>query len=466
MSNFWDPGVWGSVNLMAVLLLSLLLANLMKKKIKLFGRSLIPTSVLGGLLLLVVTNVYRAITGVSMFDTAFFGGNGTAKAEVITYHALALGFIASAFKPIGDKIRRERVRAVFNTGFTTVATYLLQGVLGLGITLLWAQFDSSKFPGAGILLPLGYGQGSGQALNWGGVYETDYGFVGGRSYGLSIAALGFLSAAIGGVICMHIAERRGRIHRHFTESAEVYEANDIQRKNEIPMNGSIDKLTVQIGFVFGAYLLAYLIMFGMGEIAGGLKSVFYGLNFLFGIIVATLINFGMAKLRRRKIVKKQYINAFLMKRISGFFFDLMIVAGIAAIRIEMISGYWVQILLLGLVGALATYFYNRFVAKKLFADYAEEQFLVMYGMLTGTASTGIILLREIDPEFQTPAEENLIYQNFPAIVFGFPMMILAALVPKQPLIALLSIFGLFIVLNLLLFRSFIFRRKKSGGQKA
>lgn len=44
----------------------------------------------------------------------------------------------------------------------------------------------------------------------------------------------------------------------------------------------------------------------------------------------------------------------------------------------------------------------------------------MYGMLTGTASTGIILLREIDKDFKTPAADNLVYQNSPAIVFGFP----------------------------------------------
>ena len=65
----------------------------------------------------------------------------------------------------------------------------------------------------------------------------------------------------------------------------------------------------------------------------------------------------------------------------------------------------------------------------LFPEYTEEQFLMMYGMLTGTASTGGILLREIDGSFRTPAADNMVYQNFPAIVFGFPLMLLANLAP-------------------------------------
>jgi ESS family glutamate:Na+ symporter len=85
---------------------------------------------------------------------------------------------------------------------------------------------------------------------------------------------------------------------------------------------------------------------------------------------------------------------------------------------------------------------------------------MMYGMLTGTASTGVILLREIDGDFKTPASDNLVYQNFPAIVFGFPMMLIATYAPKQPLITLGILVLFFITMNIILFRSLIFRRKK------
>ena len=83
----------------------------------------------------------------------------------------------------------------------------------------------------------------------------------------------------------------------------------------------------------------------------------------------------------------------------------------------------------------------------------------MYGMLTGTASTGIILLREVDDEFKTPAADNLVYQNFPAIVFGFPIMLLATLAPQKPYLTLILLIAFFLVMNVLLFRSFIFKKK-------
>ena len=149
-----------------------------------------------------------------------------------------------------------------------------------------------------------------------------------------------------------------------------------------------------------------------------------------------------------------------MTRISNFFFDLMIVAGIAAIRLDLLEDYWGIILILGAAGAVATYLYNRFVARKLFGDYWQEQFLAMYGMLTGTASTGIVLLREIDKDFKTPASDNLVFQNFPAIVLGFPIMFLATLAPVKPVLTLIIFVVFFTVLNIFLFRSKIFKKKK------
>ena len=84
---------------------------------------------------------------------------------------------------------------------------------------------------------------------------------------------------------------------------------------------------------------------------------------------------------------------------------------------------------------------------------------MMYGMLTGTASTGIILLREIDGNFKTPASDNMVYQNFPAIVFGFPMMFLATLAPSRPYLVLIIFVLFFAGMNILLFRSKIFKKK-------
>jgi len=458
MENFWDYSVWGGLNLFSVLLISLLAANLMKKFFPVLKASLIPSSVLGGGILIVIAGIYKLCTGTVMFDTRFFGGNGTNTLELITYHSLALGFIASAFKSSDGKMTKQRTVEIFNTGVTTVSTYLMQAILGFAISMIACLIATDFFPAAGVLLPFGFGQGTGQALNYGGIYENQFGFAGGKTFGLTIAALGFLSASLGGVFHLVLLRRRGKIAPR-TEKAEHLNAEDIQKDNEIPMQESVDKLTVQVALVVGAYMIAYFMMCGLGRLLPGMKSVIFGFNFLLGVLSATLVRTVLKFLNKKQILRRNQINDFLMTRTSNFFFDLMVVAGVAAIRLDVLENYWGIILIMGIVGLVSTYAYNYFVAKTLFPAYQEEQFLTMYGMLTGTASTGIILLREIDSEFKTPAADNMVYQNFPAIVFGFPMMLLATLAPVKPALTMVILILFFAAMNVLLFRSKIFAKK-------
>ena len=455
---FWDYSVWGWVILFAVLLGSLLAANIVKKTVPLLRDSLVPTSVLGGCIILIIAALYRAFSGVALFEAAVFGGKGYSTLEVITYHALALGFIASSFKSTNTKLTKQRSGEIFNTGVTTVATYLLQALFGFGITMIAALVIKGFFPAAGMLLPFGYGQGTGQALNYGNIYEQDFGFVGGKSFGLTIAALGFLSASIGGVIHLNVMKKRGRLVVSSRRDGSLH-SEKVETINEIPMQESMDKMTVQIALIMVAYIAAYFIMFGLGKLVSGMRSVIYGFNFLLGVLTATLIKVGINFLRVKKIIRKKYVNNFLMTRASNFFFDLMVVAGVAAIRLDILENYWGIMLIIGGVGAVVTFIYNRLIAKKLFPDYAEEQFLMMYGMLTGTASTGVILLREVDGEFRTPASDNMVYQNFPAIALGFPMMFLATLAPVKPMLTYIIFVVFFAALNVVLFRKRIFRRR-------
>jgi len=442
----------------AVLLVSLLAASMLKRAFPILKASLIPTSVLGGGILILVAGVYKLITGDIMFDTAFFGGNGTATLELLTYHTLALGFIASTFKPAQGQMTKKRTIEIFNTGVTTVATYLLQGVVGMVITIIAALFMENFFEAAGILLPFGYGQGTGQALNYGGIFEADFGFEGGRSFGLTVAALGFLSASFGGVIHLNVLRKQGKIKPQ-DQSAKVILAEQIQAEDESPMQESMDKMTTQIALIALSYLLAYLLMFLLGNLLPGMKSVIYGFNFLLGVLSATLVKTVMNWMRRHNIIRREHRNYFLMTRASNFFFDIMVVAGIAAIRLSALERYWGVMLILGVAGLVITYVYNLIVARTLFPEYPEEQFLTMYGMLTGTASTGVILLREIDGDFKTPAADNMVYQNFPAIVFGFPIMLLATLAPVKPVLTTLILLAFFLVMNVILFRSLIFKKK-------
>jgi len=468
MTDLSGSNVWGAFLILGVLLSVLLIANIIKKAIPFLRNSLVPTSVLGGLIILAFTAIYNGITGENFFELAVFGVNGIDTLETLTYHCLALGFIASSLKSSAGKLSRKRTVEIFNTGVTTVSTYLLQGVFGMGITLIAFYLFSKAMPdgfisASGLLLPFGYGQGTGQALNYGIIYETEHGFIGGKTFGLTIAAFGFLSASLGGVIHLNVMKKKGKLGRS-VRADSILHSEDIESPDEVPMQESIDKMTLQIALIAFAYMLTYGLMYLLGDVLlPGMKTTIYGFNFLLGVLAASLIKMIMKLLMKANVIKEKYTNNFLLTRASNLFFDIMVIAGIAAIRLNELKSYWGIMLILGAAGLVVTFIYNRIVARVLFREYEEEQFLMMYGMLTGTASTGVILLREADPDFKTPASDNLVLQNFPAIVFGFPMMLLANMAPTKPILTFIILVLFFIVMNLLLFRSLIFRRRKKSA---
>ena len=464
--SFANTNVWPVVMFLAVIMGGLLVGNTLKRYIPFLRKSLIPVSVIGGLFLLFVSTVCKFTTGEYLFNYDIFSEgssvSGIEMLEILTYHCLAIGFIAMTLRKSDNKGKvKGRVGEVINTGITTVSTYLLQGFLGLAVTVVASSFIPKLIKASGIILCFGFGQGTGQALNYGSIYENDYGFIGGKSFGLTIAALGFLAASIGGVMYLNYHRRKGNIA--IREKVSELNRELVEEDGEVPMVDSIDKLTLQISLVLVCYALTYLIMYILGNLVGpGLTTTIYGFNFLLGTLSAVIVKEILKLLRKTKLMHRDYVNNFLLNRIAGFAFDIMIVAGIGAIRLDLIRDYWLVLLILGLIGVFATFVYIKFVSFKLFKNYQHEQFMVMYGMLTGTASTGVILLREIDPAFETPASENIVYQNFPAILLGFPMMLVAAFCPKSDMATYITmaVIGLyFVVLNIILFRSVIFKKR-------
>ncbi|MBR3681765.1 MAG: hypothetical protein IKL79_07170 [Clostridia bacterium] len=475
MTDFWDFNAWGAFLVLTILLMSLLIANIIKKAIPFMKNALLPTSVLAGVMLLIFDAIWTGCTGGSFFDITVGGnflfgvGGGNKTLETITYHTLALGFIASTLKSSSTRISKKRLGEVVDTGVTTVATYLIQGIFGILITILAAWLlvpELFDFAAAGILLPFGFGQGTGQALNYGTIFEGQ-GFEGGASFGLSVAALGFLSASVGGVIHLNIVRRREKLGKS-TRTDSILHSEEIEDIDEVPMQESIDKMTLQLCLIATGYAITFGIIVGLSALLPSMADIIYGFNFLFGVLAASLIKVIMKGLKKIHVIKEKYTNNFLLTRVSNFFFDVMVVAGIAAIDLKVLGRYWHILLVLGVVGLVVTYIYNKFVAKKLFPDYREEQFLMMYGMLTGTASTGIILLREADPDFKTPAADNMVFQNFPAIILGFPMMFIAKMAPGNEILVLGIIIVYFAALNIVLFRRTIFKRlyaKRASKEK-
>ena len=256
------------------------------------------------------------------------------------------------------------------------------------------------------------------------------------------------------------------------DEMEDLTAEHVTKKGEIPLSESLDKLTVQIGLVILTYIFAFVLMFFTsiqldrlgGFFSGTVKPLIWGFNFLIGTFCAIMLKSVLQFCRKKGIMKREYRNNFMLNRIAGFMFDLMVVASIAAIDLSAFKRqeFWIPLAVLSVAGAIITYFQINIIAKKIFPDYSDESFLSLYGMLTGTASTGVILVREIDPLFETPAASNLVYQQLWAIIFGFPMLLLMGIAPQSPQmswITLAALTLLFIIMTILQFRKFIFRKK-------
>ena len=464
--NLWDANVWSFVITMVLLFAAMIIANILRNTVPFLRRLMIPSSVLGGFLLLIVHTVFKNCFHIELYSTGIL--------EILTYHGLGLGFSAMALRTVTKKADNRSKTGALDCGVTVVSTYLLQAIMGLAVTVILFYAINSFFA-SGILLPMGYGQGPGQAYTWGHTYEASWGFTNGTSFGLAVSSMGFVSASIGGVIYLSRMRRKGRFHGEIGKDAsdENMTIDEYAGKNEIPLSESMDKFTIQVALVFFAYILAFLFMKGVNVIVdtgvlGGLgktvQSMIWGFQFLFGTIFGIIIKAILGKLRKKNIMKRDYVNNFMMNRISGFMFDIMVIASIAAIDLSafLTPSFIIPLTIICILGAVGSYLYLQVICKRVFPMYEDAAFLSLYGMLTGTASTGAILLREVDPKFESQASDNLVYHQPWAILFGFPMFLLLGVAPQSMgkcLITLGACVVLFLVMNLILFRKGIFKKK-------
>ncbi len=413
-----NTALWSPIIQIGIIAVFVLGANVLRRKLRFIRSTMIPTAVLAGFILLALRQL-----GIVSLSSAFL--------ETVTYHALALGFIAMALRIPSDE-GGVGAREGSVSGALIVSTYLVQGLAGLFISITLAHTVlPSFFDAGGILLALAYGQGPGQANNVGATYEA-LGFAGGKTFGLSLAAAGYLCACIVGVIFINVLKRRGALDGKIRDEVSGSVSIDtFQSKDEIPIASSVDKLSVQVALVFGVYLLTYLVTLGITTLlqaispglAATVSTLLWGFNFIIGSMVAAAVGVVIKKLRRAKIMNRQYQNNYLLSRISGLAFDLMIVSAIASIEINDLEGLWLPFVIMAVTGGIVTFIYLYAMSKKLYKNYFYEGFLSMYGMLTGTISSGVLLLREIDPEMETPASSNLVTGSSFGIIFGAPMLL-------------------------------------------
>ena len=450
--------VWSFLVQLGLLMIFLLVGNIMRRKIPFFRKCLVPSALLGGTLLLIVDIICKQF-GFVLVDNRMM--------QVITYHCLAIGFAAMTLKTEKSTHKTNKAQ-VFEFGALQGGTYMLQAFVGLGVTILMffitQHGEQIVSYICGLILPLAFGQGPGNALSWDINFTNTAAarFAGNGSFGLSLASIGFVVASVFGIFYINIHKKRGTLK--IRDGKPVQQVNEQAEGGveEIPDNESVDKFTLQAGFVALAYALSFGFMCLLGVISNFTNSIAWGFNFLWASLAAMLIKAVVKMLRKGKLMNREYINNYQMDRISGFAFDIMIVAGVAAIEINDIKNYILPIIILSVLGAILTFAYIRKATRECFCGFEHEMFLMSFGTLTGTASNGVILMKETDPNLRTPTSSLYILSNFPAMVMIAPLLLLLGFAGKSltnAIIACTIFFVLWVIYTIFLFRRRIFKKK-------
>ncbi len=390
---------------------------LLRKKIPFFQRYLIPANLLGGALGLMI-----GMNGLGWIDIT------SDRLGVYVYHFLALLFIALGLRAPKKKLGLSSVKF----GLIFISSYLVQAIIGLVIAfLLIYTIMPDLFAGIGLLAPLSFGMNPGIAFSIGQNWEQ-FGFESGGIVGLTFAAFGFLAAYTLGIWLVRAGIRNG-------EAAYVQPDNELNddvltglvknptgnTKEKITTSPeSIESFTFHIGMIGFTYVITFaaLKLMELGLVWIGAEQEITTL-WSFHFIAAAMIAIGMRKLFDSARVST-YVDDVTMTRCSNLFMDFMIVASVAAISFDVVIQYWIPLLSISTFAIFATWIVIQFMTNSAFEVFRLERFAAIFGNMTGTLQSGLVLLRILDPSMKSPVSFNLVYGSGLALVFGFPLLIL------------------------------------------
>lgn len=398
---------------------ALLLAGLfLRAKVPLFRKLLIPASVLGGFVGLLIGPQILGQTGLMLFDEEWI------TIWSLQPSVLMIPIFASLplcnFKPKGEKKKLDRRHActVLMEAGLGGSGFAVQMLLGVGLALLISQFASSLYPYNNFGCEMVFGFNGGHALagllssllmeNGKDYWETA------QSVGCTYSTIGLLGGLIFGIIMINRAIKKGRTS--VVKSSAVLDENmtrgyikDIDAQGvigrESTHNSAINAVTVHIALILIVSYLGWL-----------LNTIFtdWGLEYLAalpGYIWAMMIAYPV-----NWLINKLDLGWLFDARIKGAVVavctDIAIVAAMASMDIQAVVLYVVPIFLISAAAFIATYYITMGLFRIFMPDnYAFERAIVFYGMNTGVVATGITLLRIIDPDFSSPSMEDFSLAN-------------------------------------------------------
>lgn len=412
---------WSFFIHLGIIALALLIATFLRTKIKFLQKYLIPNSLTAGFLLLFFYN----------YLGPFFNLSGEELGPVV-YHLLNLSFIAMSLRKTVKAPKTGKRISGMVVGL--LSAYGIQATLGLLLTFIFiSTLYPDLFPAIGFLIPLGFAMGPGQAYAIASAWEP-LGFQGAGSLALTFAALGFVWACFGGFYLINKGIRKGWLKK---EDANARDREEVKKgiypRDYQKVPGSflsteaeaIESLAYNLGYVFFIYLvvfaflklLTFLLSFA-GNLGNDLAVNLWGLAFIFCGIISILFR------RLFTALKIDYtIDNHTLTRFSGASVDFMVAASFGAISIVVVTTYWLPLLVMSTLAGLATFFMIPWMCSRMFDEHRFQRAMILYGADTGTLSTGLVLLRVIDPEFETPVAGDYMYASAFVFILAIPMIL-------------------------------------------
>jgi ESS family glutamate:Na+ symporter len=412
--------IWKVVIEFAMLSISLLIATLLRANLRFLQKFLVPNAITAGFIGLGLIYLLEKVFPEVMPSREILGN--------IVYHLLAITFISIGLK------KRERYisKNSLATAFHLTLGYAVEGFIGYSITLvLMFTLMPDLFPTFGMLFAIGFGQSSGQAFALGKQWEA-LGFMNGSTVGLTFGAIGFLWACFVGVPFLNWGIKRGYLKG--VEKRMLENRGFLGRGAEKPHTGKgtthqdvIASGTFHLAFIGFIYLVDFFfiksVVWALNRAGGEFFTQFGNILWAYHAFFATLFALLAGKILDRFRVHHVLDNDTLTS-IGASSVDFLVAAAIMAIELAFIVQYIIPIVIICVIGGVVVMVMVVFLARRSFNDYFFERVISIFGLLTGTVSTGLALLRVIDPEYRTPAASDLVLGSGFSLFIGFPLLFL------------------------------------------
>ncbi|MCE7083106.1 sodium/glutamate symporter [Streptomyces sp. ST2-7A] len=426
----------------ALLLLGglLLLAKLVRVKWRLAQKLFVPSSIIGGGIAL--------ICGPDVLGrlAPALGADGLADAGLFTVEVLEVwgtlpGLLISVVFAglfLGHRLPgpREAGRMAgpqIAFGATLASGQYVLGLL-LALLVLGPVFDLPPLTGA--LIEIGFEGGHGTAAGLGDTF-ADFGFPEGQDLALGMATVGLLSGIVVGIILINWGVRTGRTTElragatpTVSEQAGLVEKENRRSAGTLTVHpSSIEPLTLHFGLLAISVMIGWLILSGLQAVERWLwidtvELFAYVPLFPMAMIGGIVVQVAIQSFDRYEIVDRQ-----LVERLQGFSLDMLIIAALGTLSLQVIADNLGPFLLLTATGLLWSVGAFLFLAPRVMPDHWFERGIGDMGQSLGVTATGLVLLRIADPELRTPAYPAFGYKQLALEPFFGGGLITAAAVP-------------------------------------